>query len=496
MAKAQVAVYIQQAYDRQTYSDESFGVRQFAGVHVVADALRQAGIEVDFCDISRVSEYRVILVPIVSCCDWFSFIAERVRWQGFNGVIVVGGAGVMNIRPFRPYFDYAVLGRGEVVAVEVVGTILAGGRPAGPSVIDSERFDPDEPKVMAQAVEVYPREIEMQWCSRQGLRLATWKESQIGCPYGCAFCGYTNHRKYTGGEFNVAGEDGKDGGFAHSNMGEMTLMQTRNTTPEEWFQKGNLLIGLDGFSERLRFMANKPISDALLRRFLAGAVSLPNSYKLRMFNVVGLPTETREDWFEFLAAIKDVDAAADPGPLWYIDLHSTPFRPLPGTPGAGWQAAYEEFRGEIKGTLGPDVPHRYRFFQGRRIVVVETFSTESLARGIIEAVCHRGTEAHQEVARSIALDRRFASAGAPLKRKMLEAAIDTRALFQEFSYEEMPTRYLRGWRPERVVKSIADRPHLVKYSQAGWSSPGGGRTLSLPPPAAHPAATAASPKTS
>ncbi|KPK41647.1 MAG: hypothetical protein AMK72_15020, partial [Planctomycetes bacterium SM23_25] len=61
------------------------------------------------------------------------------------------------------------------------------------------------------------------------------------------------------------------------------------------------IVGLDGFSERLRRMVNKPISRGMLRAFFSGLGSSkvpPN--RVKVYNIFGYPTETEDDWSEFV----------------------------------------------------------------------------------------------------------------------------------------------------------------------------------------------------
>jgi hypothetical protein len=123
------------------------------------------------------------------------------------------------------------------------------------------------------------------------------------------------------------------------------------------------IVGLDGFSERLRRMAGKPITRDMLRGFfrgLATAKVAPNHMKV--YNIVGYPTETEADWFEF---VEDL-AAADEGwtkidPQWGIEVHSTPFRPMPATPCACWPMSHVNYRGRIVKVLSRG---RHREYKG------------------------------------------------------------------------------------------------------------------------------------
>ena len=67
-----VAIYVQRAYDRETYAKESYDIRIWAGVEMVRDALERAGVGVEYCSAATVHRYRVVLVSITSSRDWYS----------------------------------------------------------------------------------------------------------------------------------------------------------------------------------------------------------------------------------------------------------------------------------------------------------------------------------------------------------------------------------------------------------------------------------------
>ena len=110
-----IAIYIIKKNAKQAYKKECFDIRVNAGLMVVKDILNRKGYDVDYCSSANVHKYDVILFNITSDCDFWAFIAERVKWQKGNYKVVLGGAGVLNVRPFLTVADYFVLGRAENV---------------------------------------------------------------------------------------------------------------------------------------------------------------------------------------------------------------------------------------------------------------------------------------------------------------------------------------------------------------------------------------------
>jgi hypothetical protein len=103
-----ICAYVQERYAKQTYSNENFNRRAWVGLQVIIDVLARAGHTVEYAGIATVHEYDVVLVSLTSDCDWWPYIAERVRWKPGKYKVIIGGAGLLNIRPFMNWFDVAV----------------------------------------------------------------------------------------------------------------------------------------------------------------------------------------------------------------------------------------------------------------------------------------------------------------------------------------------------------------------------------------------------
>lgn len=101
-------------------------------------------------------------------------------------------------------------------------------------------------------------------------------------------------------------------------------------------QLKSVAIAPDGASERLRRVINKGLTAADL---LGAAESLARAglYKLKLYLMIGLPTETQEDLEEMLVLIKKIKARIQPigrgrGRLCEITLSVNSFTPKPWTP--------------------------------------------------------------------------------------------------------------------------------------------------------------------
>jgi hypothetical protein len=426
-----ICAYVQDKYTKQTYKKESFNTRLFAGLAVVIDILNRAGHNIDYAGSATVHKYDVVLVSITSDCDWWEFIAERVRWQRGNYNVVVGGAGVLNVRPFLQWVDYFVLGRAEGIIDELINLLDGKSGDTGNHVIDTKSFNMGKQYHLKQVENIYPHDIKLENGN-------IYHEDIIGCNHRCLFCGYTWHRKNSAHQtFEYSGlwNGGKDRERAMLDMNdgiEVDLVKLRTTA-------------IDGLSERIRVAVNKRITRDILREFLVRLASCEKPHQVKFYNIIGYPTETTDDWFEFLEDIQLADSEFNKqDKQTSILLHSTPFRAMPATPLACKPMQYKNFRGAIAKTLGPKLKGNI-FYQGNAMWAVESMATESLPTVIQSAIVWRGTEKDSDNFAKIALSKKFNASSAPVKQATLEKYFDVKTLFGEFNSGDLPTRYLNTY---------------------------------------------------
>ena len=151
-----ICAYVQEAYAKVNYKNECMETRQFVGLRVIVDCLERAGYEVEYAGAATVHNYDVVLVSLTSDCDWWSFIAERTKWQSGNYKVVIGGAGLLHITPFLPFGDFFIFGRGEDLIVPLVRGIERDGGWEHESVAYSKTFSPDRIYKIAQVSKPYP----------------------------------------------------------------------------------------------------------------------------------------------------------------------------------------------------------------------------------------------------------------------------------------------------------------------------------------------------
>ena len=422
-----ICAYVQGGYAKPAYKNENFNTRQWVGLSVIVDSLRRAGYEVEYAGAATVHEYDWVLVSITSDCDWWSFIAERVQWQAGSYKVIVGGAGVLNVRPFLPYADYFSLGRGETTV-----PALIGGEMLDDSIIDSRTFSPDA---------IY--HIRQEMCYGEDVTLTngrTFRETSQGCPHKCLFCGYTWQRRYSGhGEF----EAGSGLWSGEETVRERAILDMRASGNYDF---GHLRItSIDGFSERLRRSVNKPITRDMRQAVLHAVAEHQPPHQLKLSNLVGLPGERDDDWMEFLDDVRLADTLPAQAKQWMLVVHSTPFRPMPATPLACAPASYRNYRGEVARVLSGGRASNSVFYRGARLCALEGMGTDSLATHALSMICHRGVEDDTDNVRKVATSKRFWRASAAVKIATLERYFDMARLFGAYDAKDLPTRYLRTY---------------------------------------------------
>lgn len=432
-----ICAYVQEAYSKANYKNECMDTRQFVGLRVVIDCLERAGYSVEYAGLATVHQYDVVLVSLTADCDWWTFISERQRWRKGGYKVLVGGAGVLHVAPFLPWFYAAMLGRGENLIVPLIKGIESGDRWESESVLYSDTFSEDKIYRLAQVDIQYPHPIKLS-------ENRNFCEGAIGCNHKCLFCGYTWQRKFVSPHEYYRMEDSLFGNIADKERAMLDLDEDPRSIDFSHLRT----TAIDGFSERLRVGVNKPITRRIIHNFLVAMINSPaKPHQLKFYNICGYPTETDEDWMEFLNELRLADEATDRRERqWSIVLHSTPFRAMPATPMACAPMSKRNYRGLIGGKLGAGLKGNL-IYQGKNLWAVESMGTDSLSTVMLSAIAHRGSREDSENIGRLCATKKFWSASASVREKTLERYFDMDRLFGPFTPETLPSRYLRTYLP-------------------------------------------------
>lgn len=428
-----ICAYVQQRYAKSAYKNECMDTRQFVGLRIVIDCLERAGYNVEYAGQATVHQYDVVLVSLTSDCDWWQYISERMKWRSGNYKVLIGGAGVLHIAPFTRWFYAAMFGRGENLIVPLVQFIERGDRYYHESICYSDEFNADGKLYkIAQAEHPYEHPITLS-------KNRDFTEGAIGCNHKCLFCGYTWQRKFISNRAFYQMQDSLFGNIADKELAILDMgkhdvdMNKLRTT------------AIDGVSERIRFSVNKKISKQCLIDFLIRFRTEEKPHKLKIYNICGYPTETDDDYLEFVETIKMADQDEKSNEkMWGIDLHCTPFRAMPATPMACCAMSKNDYRQKLRKLLNCE-PGSGVFYRGRNFWAVEGGFCDSLPTVMLSAIAHRGSNSDSENIARLCATKKFWSANGQSKQSTLERYFDMDKLFGAFTMETLPSRYLRTY---------------------------------------------------
>jgi hypothetical protein len=206
---------------------------------------------------------------------------------------------------------------------------------------------------------------------------------------------------------------------------------------------------IDGCSERLRKMVNKPITRADLVEFYKTLIASMDKgvkpHQIKLYNIVGYPTESEDDYTEIVDTMKEADISSAKGKQWSIVLHCTPFRPMPATPLACSSTMYKDFRQQLPMLLRNRVYKGNIIYQGNNMWAVIGMGTDSLSTVFLSMIAHRGLERDTENIIKLCATPKFWNANSQVKLKTLERYFDADFLFREFASKTLPSRYLRTY---------------------------------------------------
>jgi radical SAM superfamily enzyme YgiQ (UPF0313 family) len=96
---------------------------------------------------------------------------------------------------------------------------------------------------------------------------------------------------------------------------------------------GRVTAGLDGYSERLRFLYGKPITWGIMEGALDHMASFVGNSYMKIYNITNFPGETPEDEEEFLKFCRDyTSSTSKKDGILSVEVFNTAFRPSINTP--------------------------------------------------------------------------------------------------------------------------------------------------------------------
>lgn len=297
--------------------NKSFDGVSNIGAYMLMDVAERNGISIGFCSVDTAFEQDIVLVSMTSQFDVLSFyktVRRHPDWQKGRRKfrVLCGGFGMQNPFPILDYVDSFWFGRCEDEFMNWL------------SIEDYEHESlmyPDKPKTckIHQSACLYPHTFKL----HTGINgHDNFREKIMGCPNKCLFCHFSFSRKHipTSEHYNL------------NNYGKSTQELDMFNIDDIDYKIPMITIGLDGITERLRRLVNKPISDELVKETILRISynTKCNGVRLTFYNITGYETESEDDLEEFKALLLDV-APKMKKPIT-LKLHTTPLEPSPATP--------------------------------------------------------------------------------------------------------------------------------------------------------------------
>lgn len=277
---------------RRTVRKKACGL---SGAEIIESRLKEEGYEVNYVSPSTMNRYGLCFASVVSAAGYIDLL-RVLPSPSPKTRLFVGGAGMLNVEPLRGIAYCAVIGRWDKPMTELIdGT-------EDSNVIYFERWN-GEKKGIGQPKQLYPEA----------------KEQMVGCPRKCAFC-YEGWR-YHGSLLSKAPKGHYAGGLSYEDF-----LPRLEFSP----QRGRYSAGLDGFTEKERWVVDKACSNEKLRGILEKTDVAGRHVVLKLYNIHAYPFTTSDKDGELLKVLSE--AGRRKSETLTIVMSCTHFVPVPCTP--------------------------------------------------------------------------------------------------------------------------------------------------------------------
>ena len=408
--------------------------------------LCQSMAETEPCDAADVNKYDLVLISIPSSGQMLDVLklARKNKWEGRSCKIIVGGYGVQNINLLRGFVDFAFFGRAHDCLREILLGIQDGGVPDN---LRDHMMSLDAPHI------VRIRQAPL-------MDNSTFREEFTGCPLKCKFCHYTYARKFAGktnGYTQALLTNGNDDEVLYSDISGFSE------------KRGRIRTAIDGFSERIRYLYGKRISNDMIidginhlgaiaydarQDDMFGGHELNKRTVMTVYNIANFPYETEDDEAEFVETVQ----RANPRTRVIFILHSTPFRASPATP-MQWERVQ----------IFPDWSEKREMTICDRpnLLVKYSYTLEGPWSQLLAAITERARE--DDPIALAALSWKRGDSAADKARRFVDANDVQHHIGEHDIYSPPPGAwYLRSYLTDAQITKIAEKMRNVR---SGWKQP-------------------------
>lgn len=302
------------------------------GLEIIYKEFLKAGHNIVFVDKKTARKVDILLVSLYWLDQVYEFpnwlISAKIKPRSGEPIIIIGGSMTLNLWPLEYFFDYAILGDGEGVAVEFVNALIAGKDFNSKAVVKSNNIE------NGGVCNVAP-ELPMDHYIELRTNKTTRVEIARGCKAKCRFCQLTHYKPYreippiilknlisTSPTKNIAlfaPDRGSYSGYKEiegwcKKYGKRNLgTDIRLRTLRKMSVASSVRFGVEGFSERERKMVGKPYKNETLAENIIYALTKVKTAKgkpvtvLTWYMILGLPGQGVDDYKEFNYLLSLID---------------------------------------------------------------------------------------------------------------------------------------------------------------------------------------------
>lgn len=393
------------------------------GALVIKKELELNGYTINICTYEQAHNYELVLVSMTSTWDIYEFYAsmKKAKWENRKFVALLGGFGCQNPFALEDFIDYAFFGRAEYIISEVVERCLSISL-LPVHVRDNSLMDYAFITHLKNPKITYARPVQSLYDFevKYGKNQSTWKEEFTGCPFTCKFCHYTWNRK------NV--REGDPGKYLNDGIstGSKEVMLMDVIDYEE--KLGRVTAGLDGYSERLRFLFGKPITWEIMEGAMDHMASFKGNSYMKIYNITNFPGETEADEQEFLNFCKEyTESTSKKDGILSVEVFNTAFRPSINTPMERMPARlFPEARRE-----------NLQIASGSGIVIKYTHLIQGAWMHLADVVAIRyNVKKHKDVIEFISMDTAFNKKANSAKLDYFNNTYNINDFIREYTWDE------------------------------------------------------------
>lgn len=409
--------------EKKRNKENTFDSNYNIGALVINNELIKADFKVGYVTPESANDADYILVSFTSTYDLIAYYKAVSKYKYFKErkfKVICGGFGLQNIYSIRNYIDIAVFGRAEDIIIDIIN---------GNYNYDNVMVLPDIKAVkVRQADSLYNDKIETKG------HTSSWQEQFIGCTNKCMFCHYTWARKW------ISNKDTYYQGHLTANKSVEILWKDICRIDSK---QGRIRTAIDGFSERLREIFGKKITNQEIVKGIEKLGSFEGNTVVLTYNISNMPSEVGEDYQELIDTIKQ----AQPKYRVIVVLQSTPFRPSSLTP-MQWMPV----------KLFPnwnDLAAK-EIIERPNLRFTHSFSNESAWSQLETVIIERATEQSDKLINTICFSPKLKKWDAKTKVKILQDNFDLSQYIREYDVnEQLPTWYLESYISNDKIKKMA-----------------------------------------